>query len=83
MNVSLSPVAAEIIAEQLALGFASADEVIEEALRRMQTEAQQKLDALKAAVELGAEQAENGQFSPRSFDQMIEAARTQIASEAL
>ena len=83
MNVSLSPAAAAIVAQQLTLGSTSADEVIEEALRRMQTEAQQKLDALKAAIEVGAEQAKNGHFSPRSFDQIIEAARTQIASEAL
>lgn len=82
MHLSLSPAATEIIEQQLALGLTSANEVVEEALRRMQAEAQQSFDALKTAVEIGAEQAEKGQFSDRNFDQIIEAARRQIASEA-
>lgn len=41
-----------------------------------------KLSALKDAVVLGAEQAEQGQFSKRSFDDIIAAARAAVAEDS-
>ena len=40
-----------------------------------------KLAALKKAVDLGAEQAERGQFSQRSFDEIIAAAHAAVTGE--
>jgi prevent-host-death family protein len=40
-----------------------------------------KLSALKDAVAMGAEQAEQGKFSKRSFDEIIAAAQSSIAGQ--
>ncbi len=39
-----------------------------------------KLEALRAAVAVGAEQAEQGRFSPRNFDEIIAAAHAAVTS---
>lgn len=41
-----------------------------------------KLSALREAVAVGAEQAEQGKFSKRSFDEIIAAAHTSVAEQA-
>lgn len=41
-----------------------------------------KLSALKEAVAVGAEQAEQGKFSQRSFDEIIAAAQASVAPQA-
>ena len=48
-----------------------------------ENEALKRLEELRAAVAVGAEQAERGQFSPRSFDEIVAAAhRTVTATES-
>lgn len=50
-------------------------------IRELEEEVQAlKLAALKEAVVLGAEQAERGEFSKRSFDEIIAAAHTAVTS---
>lgn len=41
-----------------------------------------KLSALKEAVAVGAEQAEQGKFSKRSFDEIMAAAQASVAPQA-
>lgn len=50
-------------------------------IRELEEEVQAlKLAALKEAVSLGAEQAERGEFSKRSFDEIIAAAHAAVTS---
>jgi antitoxin ParD1/3/4 len=50
MNLQLSPQAEKIIQQQLALGYANAGEVVENALLLIQDATQQKIAHLRAAL---------------------------------
>lgn len=59
---------------------AEAYETQQERIRVLEEEVKAlKLSALKEAVALGAEQAEQGKFSRRSFDEIIAAAQAALA----
>lgn len=52
-------------------------------IRELEAEVNElKLAALREAVALGAEQAERGQLSQRSFDEIIAAAQSAIAQQS-
>lgn len=59
---------------------AQAFQATQDRLRQLEAEieALKKLEALRAAVAVGAEQAERGQFSRRSFDEIVAAAHTAV-----
>lgn len=57
-------------------------EAYQNRIRELEKEVQAlKLAALKEAVDIGAEQAESGQFSKRSFDEIIAAAAAAIREQ--
>jgi hypothetical protein len=58
-------------------------ETYEKRIRELEEELQAlKLGALKEAVAQGAEQAERGEFSTRSFDEIITAARAAVTKDS-
>ncbi|MBW4526324.1 MAG: hypothetical protein KME18_14175 [Phormidium tanganyikae FI6-MK23] len=76
MQLSLTPNADRLIAQMMALGFADPATLVEIALERMaqQEFAAQKdpksIDWMKKEVAIGAEQAERGEFSTLSLDEI-------------
>lgn len=80
MHVSLTPELENLVKEKVASGlYNNASEVIREALRKMhqydELFYQFKLDQLKSAVALGAEQAENGEFVQQTIREIVEEAK--------
>ena len=62
---------------------AEAYEAYQERVRQLEAEVNElKLQALKDAVAVGAQQAEQGQFSQRSFDEIISAAQSAISNQS-
>lgn len=62
---------------------AEAYDAYQERIRQLEAEINElKLIALKEAVAVGAEQAEQGKFSQRSFDEIIAAAQLAVDSQA-
>jgi hypothetical protein len=76
MQVSLSPNANKLIAQMMALGFDDPATLVEVALERMaQQELAESADPavigwMRKEVEIGAEQAERGEFSSLSLDEI-------------
>jgi antitoxin ParD1/3/4 len=68
MNVTLSPRFEAMIRDRIEHGdYADAADVVEEALLRMEQEDQAKLERLRAALQLGLDDIENGrvrEFTP-------------------
>lgn len=58
MHISLSPVAEEIVKQQMALGYSSADQVVERALKLLREESERKLERLRAALIEGEQSGE-------------------------
>ena len=77
MHISLTPMFESKIKEKVNSGlYNNASEVVREALRFMDENQeivqQMKLNHLRQAVAIGAEQAEQGQFSSRSVQDIIQ-----------
>ncbi len=79
MNVNLTPEMAEYVSSELASGdYASASELVREALRSLRRDRDletQKLALLKRELEIGIREAERGEFSTRSVDDIAAAVR--------
>lgn len=79
MNVNLTPEMAEYVSSELASGdYASASELVREALRSLRRDRDletQKLALLKQELEIGIREAERGEFSTRSVDDIAAAVR--------
>jgi len=76
MHISLTPALESNIKTKVKTGlYNNASEVVREALRFMEENQdlirQMKLNHLRQAVAIGAEQAENGEFSRRSVQDII------------
>ena len=62
---------------------AEAYEAYQNRIRELEAEVNAlRLQTLKDAVAIGAQQAEQGQFSQRSFDEIITAARSEIDNQS-
>ena len=76
MQVSLSPHLESVVKNKVKSGlYNNASEVIRDALRIMleQEEMRQaKLQALRAAVQIGDDQADRGEFSDRNVNEIID-----------
>ena len=61
---------------------AQAFQATQDRLRQLEAEVEalKQLEALRAAVAVGVEQAERGQFSPRSFDEIIAATHATVTT---
>lgn len=74
MNVSLTTDMADYVSEELASGeYASASEVVRDALRSLRREREieaEKLIILRGAVEVGIRQAEKGEFSSQTVSEI-------------
>lgn len=88
MHISLTPAANQFLNQLLAAGYDDPAAIIETALEKMaqaemiQAEDTEEFQAwLRQEVAIGAEQAEQGKLSPRSFEEIIAAAQT-IATNA-
>lgn len=85
MHVSLTPRLEEMVKEKVASGlYNNASEVIREALRLMEQQDRMldiKQQALRDAVLLGFDQAEQGEFSDRSVTDIITAANNSIVED--
>ncbi len=77
MNVSLTEEMVEFVESEISNGdYVSASEVVRAALRVMRHEkklAETKLELLRAEVDIGMGQAERGEFSDRSVDDIVSA----------
>ncbi len=83
MNISLPPGLEAFVREQVATGlYDSCSEVHREALRllKLRTDEAMKLSDLRAAVEVGIEQANRGEARPCSVNDIVELARTRRAA---
>ncbi len=73
MEIELSPEMEQIIQDKVASGrYPNASEFIREAILRAVERDQLKLSKLNEAVAIGMDQAEKGQFSKRSVQDIIE-----------
>ncbi|UBF28842.1 type II toxin-antitoxin system ParD family antitoxin [Kovacikia minuta CCNUW1] len=68
MQVRLSPALEEIVKEQIALGYADADAVVAEALKRLAEENQHKLESLRAELIKGEE---SGESRPYNLEEIL------------
>jgi antitoxin ParD1/3/4 len=77
MKVELNPAFEKIVREKVESGlYRDAEEVISDALRlldRIDRVDEAKLDALRAAVQLGIDDVEAGRFTEISTDEELEA----------
>lgn len=72
MNVTLSAQFESMIQERVAGGdFVDATDVVEEALRRMESEDRAKLEQLRTAIKVGIDQVERGEC--REYTQEVHA----------
>lgn len=77
MEIHLSPEMEQIIQDKVASGrYPNASEFIREAILRAVERDQLKLSKLNEAVAIGIDQAEKGQFSNRSVQDIIESKET-------
>ena len=72
MNVNLTPEMAEFVSTELASGdYASASELVRDALRSLRRDRDlesQKIELLRYQLDIGIEQAQHGEFSERSVE---------------
>ena len=75
MHISLTAELEQIVRQKVASGlYNNASEVVREALRQMAKNEELerlKLDRLREAVRVGAEQAERGQFVSQSVEEVV------------
>ena len=75
-SLSLSPHWEAFIRNEVASGrYASASDVVRDALREMEDKGR-RMDALRAHLGEGGDQAERGEFVPFDIRQVIDRART-------
>jgi antitoxin ParD1/3/4 len=76
MNVNLTPALADFVERQIYSGdYQSASELVRDALRLLRREKERdefKLSILRQEVVRGADQADAGEFSVRSLDEVAE-----------
>lgn len=76
MNVNLTPEMAEFVEDELTGGdYASASELVRDALRLLRREREierEKAEILRREVLLGLEEAERGEFSERTVDDILQ-----------
>lgn len=74
MNVNLTPEMAEFVSEELASGdYASASELVRDALRALRRDRDAehlKIEILRRRLDAGIRQAERGEFSTRSVEEI-------------
>ena len=79
MNVSLPPELAAFVEREVGFGdFSTASEVVRAALRLLRRERElraERLAVLRREVMLGVEQADRGDFSSRSIEEIADAVR--------
>lgn len=79
MHINLSPEMEKYLQAKVGTGFYSnASEVVRDAIRRMWAE-DEKLEALRAAVQIGDEQLDRGEgvtYAPERLDRITEKALT-------
>lgn len=79
MNVNLTPEMADYVSSELASGdYASASELVREALRSLRRDRDleaQKFALLKQELEIGIGEAERGEFSSRTVDDILTSVR--------
>lgn len=84
MNVSLTSKMADFVAREVASGdYASASELVRDALRLLHREREierEKIEALRAAIHVGWEQAERGEFSELDRDAIARAVLKETAA---
>jgi antitoxin ParD1/3/4 len=84
MNVSLTSKMADFVAREVASGdYASASELVRDALRLLQREREierEKIEALRAAIHVRWEQAERGEFSELDLDAIARAVLKETAA---
>lgn len=77
MNVNLTSEIAEFVSSEVASGdYATASELVRDALRLLRRERDveaQKLEILRRKIDVGLEQAERGEFSKRSVMEIADA----------
>lgn len=82
MNVSLTPEFVRFIEGEVESGaYASASEVVRDALRLLQTGREERalrLAQLRTAVESGLGQMERGEFSTRSLDEIFDSVAAEV-----
>lgn len=75
MNISVTGALASFVEREVKSGrYASASELVRESLRMLEREKEveaEKRAILKAAVQAGLDQAHAGEFSTRSFDEIV------------
>ncbi len=75
MNVNLTPEMAQFVSEEIASGdYASASELVRDALRLLKRDRdmeKEKLEILRREINLGIEQAQRGEFSERSIEDIV------------
>lgn len=88
MHVALTPAADQFLNQLLAAGYDDPAAIIEIALEKLaqaeiiQAEETEEFQAwLRQEVAIGAEQSDQGQLSPRSFEEIIAAAHA-LATDA-
>ncbi|GLK55886.1 antitoxin ParD1/3/4 [Methylopila capsulata] len=84
MNVSLTSKMADFVAREVASGdYASASELVRDALRLLQREREierEKIEALRAAIDVGWRQADRGEFSELDLDAIAQAVLKETAA---
>lgn len=84
MNVSLTSKMADFVAREVASGdYASASELVRDALRLLQREREierEKIEALRAAIDVGLRQADRGEFSELDLDAIAQAVLKETAA---
>jgi antitoxin ParD1/3/4 len=75
VDVSLTPELADFVSEEVASGeYASASELIGDALRLLKSDREcekEKLEILRREIAIGAEQADRGEFSWRTIEDIV------------
>lgn len=72
MNISLTPEVEQTVREVIASGLApDAESFIEDAITRTAANYKQRLEKLREAVAIGVEQADRGEFSNRTVEDII------------
>lgn len=85
MNVSLTPQLDQLVRAKVESGlYTSASEVVREALRLLDEQdrvRQQRLEELRAAIDVGLDQLDRGESSPWDKDEFLRDARARLAAK--
>jgi antitoxin ParD1/3/4 len=84
MKIALTPAMAKFVAKKIKAGqYASAEDVVGDALTRLQTEDElpkEDLDELRRLVSVGIEQAERGEYANFTAETVIRDGRKLLAN---